>query len=309
MSRYLLSCTDLGSAFHSRPAKRAVDRRLRWVIAITGLMMIGEVVGGLLTHSLALLSDAGHMLTHLFALVMSLVAVHISTRPSDERRTFGYYRVEVLAALFNALTIIAIVGYIFYGAVRQILSPEPIHTHTMLGIAVLGLFVNLAGAWLLHGVKDGDINIRGAFVHLLTDTLSSVAIVAGGVIMLYTEWYWVDIVLSLIIGGVVLAWGLDLALDASHVLLESTPKSVSLRDVCGAIKSVPGVQDVHDVHVWEITSKMYAMTGHLVVQNMTVSETERILSAVNHTVNEQFHIGHTTFQFEARTPPPVPTRS
>ncbi|MCZ6779392.1 MAG: cation diffusion facilitator family transporter [Acidobacteria bacterium] len=309
MSRYLHPCTELGSVFHNRPAKHAEDRRLRWVIAITTIMMIGEIVGGLITHSLALLSDAGHMLTHLFALVMSLAAVRIASRPTDERRTFGYYRIEVLAALFNALTIFVIVGYIFYGAVRQILAPQPIHAHTMLGIAVLGLIVNLAGAWMLHGVMGHDLNIRGAFVHLLTDTLSSVAIVVGGVVMLYTEWYWVDIVLSLVIGGVVLTWGLKLLLDASHVLLESTPKELSLPDVCNAIKSVPGVQDVHDAHVWEITSQMYSMTGHLVVQNMTVRETQRILAAVNHTVHERFRIGHTTFQFEVEAPSAVPSHS
>ena len=309
MSRYLLSCTDLGSSFHNRPAKQTEDRRLRWVIGITAVMMLGEIAGSLLTHSLALPSDAGHMLTHLFALVMSLVAVRIAARPTNERRTFGYYRIEVLAALFNALTIIIIVAYIFYGAVRQILSPRPIHTHTMLGIAVLGLLVNVAGAWLLHSVKEADINLRGAFVHLITDTLSSVAIVAGGVIMLYTQWYWVDVVLSLVIGGVVLGWGLELLFDASHVLLESTPKSLSLPDVCGAIRQVPGVRDVHDVHVWEITSQMYAMTGHLVVKNMTVSDTGRILRAVNDTVNHRFQIGHTTFQFESEAPEPAPARS
>ncbi|MEE9217882.1 MAG: cation diffusion facilitator family transporter [Acidobacteriota bacterium] len=302
MSRYLHPCTELGNAFHNRPVKQTEDRRLRWVIALTAVMFIGELVGGIITNSLALLSDAGHMLTHLFSLAMSLLAIRISNRPANERRTFGYYRVEILAALFNGLTILIIVAYIFYGAVRQILAPEPIHIPPMLGIAALGLIVNLAGAWMLHGFAAHDINLRGAFVHLLTDTLSSVAIVAGGVIMMLTGWQWVDVLLSLVIGGVVLAWGIQLLHDSAHVLLESTPKSLSLREVCGAIKEVPGVRDVHDVHVWEITSHMYAMTGHLVVPDMSVRDTQAILDHVNQTVHERFRIGHTTFQFEIQAP-------
>lgn len=299
MSRYLHPLADFGSAFHNRPLKQVESRRLRWVIAITAVMMIGEIVGGILTNSLALLSDAGHMLTHLFALVMSLVAVRIAARPTDEVRTFGYYRAEILAALFNALTIILIVGYIFYGAMRQFLHPEPIRAREMFIIAVVGLAANLAGALILQGVTGQDINLRGAFVHLLSDTISSVAIVAGGVVIVYTDWFWIDTLLSLIIGGVVLAWGLRLLFDSMHVLLESAPRSLSLPDLCAAIKSVPGVQEVHDVHVWEITSQMYAMTGHLVVRDMSVSETCRILDAVNRLVHDKFRIGHTTFQFEA----------
>ncbi len=297
-SHYLHPRADFGSAFHNRPLKRAESSRLRLVIVITAIMMVGEVVGGVLTNSLALLSDAGHMLTHLFALVMSLIAVRIAARPTDEVRTFGYYRAEILAALFNALTIILIVAYIFYGAMRQFLHPEPIRAREMFIIAVLGLLVNLAGAFILHGVTGQDINLRGAFVHLLTDTISSVAIVIGGIVIVYTQWYWIDTLLSLVIGGVVLAWGLRLLLDSLHVLLESTPRGLSVPEVCAAIKAVPGVHEVHDVHIWEITSQMYAMTGHLLVRDMAVSESQRILEAVNRLVHERFRIGHTTFQFE-----------
>lgn len=299
MSHYLHPRADFGSAFHNRPHKHQESARLRWVIGITAVMMVGEIVGGLLTNSLALLSDAGHMLTHLFALVMSLIAVRISSKPTDEVRTFGYYRAEILAALFNALTIILIVAYIFYGAVLQFIHPQPIRAREMFIIAVVGLAANLAGALLLHGVTGQDINLRGAFVHLLSDTISSVAIVVGGVVIVYTGWYWIDTILSLIIGGVVLAWGLRLLLDAMHVLLESTPRSLSVAEVCAAIKSVPGVEEVHDVHIWEITSQMYAMTGHLLVRDMRVGETRRVLDAVNRLVCEKFRIGHTTFQFEA----------
>lgn len=299
VSRYLHPHTDFGSAFHNRPLKHVEASRLRWVIGINGLMMVVEVVGGLLTNSLALLSDAGHMLTHLFALVMALLAVRIAARPTDEVRTFGYYRAEILAALFNALTIILIVGYIFYGAVHQFMHPEPIRAREMFLIAVAGLVANLAGAFLLHGVTGHDINLRGAFVHLLSDTISSVAIVIGGVVIVYTDWFWIDTLLSLIIGGVVLAWGLNLLVDSMHVLLESTPRNLSVPEICSAIKEVPGVQEVHDVHVWEISSQMYTMTGHLLVRDMSVRETQRILDAVNRLLHERFQIGHTTFQFEA----------
>jgi cobalt-zinc-cadmium efflux system protein len=299
MSRYLHPCTDFGSAFHNRPLKQVETRRLRWVIVITAVMMIGEVIGGLLTNSLALISDAGHMLTHLFALAMALIAVRIAARPTDEVRTFGYYRAEILAALFNALTIILIVAYIFYGAVRQLMTPEPIRAREMFIIAALGLAANLAGAFILHGVSGQDINLRGAFVHLLSDTISSIAIVVGGVVILYTGWFWIDTLLSLIIGGVVLAWGLKLLADSLHILLESTPRSLSVAEVCAAVKEVPGVEEMHDVHLWEITSQMYAMTGHLLVRDMPVAQTRRILDAVNRLLDERFRIGHTTFQFEA----------
>lgn len=296
---------DFGASSHQPPPRAQAGRRLAWVMAVSAAMMVGEIVGGLLVHSVALLTDAGHMLTHILALGLTYVALRMSARPVTLEKTYGYYRVEILAALFNAFTILAIVVYILYDAVTKFIDPPEVKTLEMIGVATTGLVVNLWGAWMLGHVEGRDLNIRGAMIHLLSDTLSSVAIVGGGVAMYYTHWYRLDPILALVIALVIVIWGWRLFRSSVRVLLESAPEGMDVAAVCGSVEAVPGVKGLHDAHVWEITSEMVMMTGHLLVEDARISEARPILDAVNRMLKERFGIGHTTFQVEvvpARTP-------
>ncbi len=289
------------SHVHLPPEHRPEERkRLLLTLAITGVMMVVEVVAGLLTNSLALIGDAGHMLTHVVALSVSLAAIIIASRPSSERRTFGLYRTEILAALLNGISVLLISFYIFYEGYRRFLNPEPIATVEMLIVAVAGLVVNLLGAFLLHGVSHGDLNIKSAFLHLIGDTISSVGvIIAGGVIML-TGWYVLDPIVAVLIGVVILVWGFQLIRDSMDILLESVPRDVDIPSLVLCARSHDKrIKGIHDVHVWQITSGKYAMTAHVVIDGtMQVSETTDILNAVKDCMTGHFMIGHVAIQFE-----------
>lgn len=300
---HLHPACDFGASSHQPPPRAQAGRRLGLVLIVSAVMMVGEIVGGLLLGSLALLSDAGHMLTHILALGLTAIAIRLSVRPVTLERTYGYYRVEILAALFNALTILAIVVYILYDAVVKFIDPQEVQTVQMIEVAALGLAVNLWGAWMLSGIEGHDLNIRGAMIHLLSDTLSSVAIVVGGIVMYYTQWYRLDPILALVIALVIVIWGWRLFRASVRVLLESAPEGMDVAAVCREVEAVPGVKGLHDAHVWEITSEMVMMTGHLLVEDARISESRPILDGVNRMLNERYGIGHTTFQIEVAPPP------
>lgn len=300
MTRLLHPSKDFGHSFHCMPEKKIEEKRLKAVIAITAVVMFIEIAGGFLSNSLALLSDAGHMLTHLFALLMALLSIIISCRPASASKTFGYYRAEVLAALFNSITIIAIVLFIFHEAYRKILQPSPVNAVEMLAIAVVGLVANLAGAAILSRSVKKDINIKGAFYHLLSDLLSSVAIVIGGVLIIYTGYAVIDPILSIVIAAVVLVWGIRLLMESVHILLEAAPKEIEIERIEEELLKIGGIRKIHDVHVWQIASGMYAMTAHVIVGNKNVRECERIVAKMNSLLSEKFSIGHTNFQFEEK---------
>ena len=289
------------SHVHLPPEHRPEERkRLLLTLALTGVMMVVEVAAGLLTNSLALIGDAGHMLTHVVALSVSLAAIVIAGRPSSLRRTFGFYRTEILAALLNGISVLLISFYIFYEGYRRFLNPEPIATAEMLIVAVAGLVVNLLGAFLLHGVSHGDLNIKSAFLHLIGDTISSVGvIVAGGVIML-TGWYVLDPIVAVLIGVVILIWGFQLIRDSMDILMESVPRGIDIPSLVMCARSHDKrIIGIHDVHVWQITSGKYAMTAHVVVDGgMKVNETTDILEAVRNCMSEHFRISHVAIQFE-----------
>ncbi len=280
-----------------RPATSKI-RRLRWALIITGTVMVLEVVGGLLTNSLALLSDAGHMFTHMFALAMSYFAIVISARPADRERTFGYFRAEVLTAFINGLFLFAITGYIFYEAITRIVHPEPILPLQMLAVAVIGLVANGASVLLLMRISAGDLNLRSAFVHVVYDAVSSVAVVAAALVIHFTKLWLFDPVVSMMIGVLILLWAWQIVRESVAILLESTPRDIDLeevrRDMCG----VEGVQRVHDIHVWQITTNMYVMTAHVVVGDMPMAQTEEVVERINHYLREHHKIGHTTLQME-----------
>jgi cobalt-zinc-cadmium efflux system protein len=281
---------------------RAVERkRLVLTLALTGSIMVVEVVGGFLTGSLALLSDAGHMLTHFFALLISLIAILIASVPTHPKRSFGLYRVEVLAALFNGATLLLITGLIFYEGINRLLHITPVKGLPMFGIALLGLLVNLISAVILYDVGREDLNVRSAFLHMIGDTASSVGIVAGALIIYFTGWFFIDPLLSILIAFVIFVWSWHLIRDSINILLETAPSHISIDDVIRTIREeAPEVVDVHDVHIWEITSQMYSMTAHVMFrENCSVSECAEIFQRLHRPLRKKFRISHINFSPES----------
>jgi len=269
-------------------------------MALTGSMMVAEIIGGILTGSLALLSDAGHMLTHFFALLVSFIAIKLASLPTRPNRSFGLYRVEVLAALFNGLTLLLIIAYISYEAFGRLLHPAPIKEVPMFLVAVLGLIVNLASAAILLDVGKTDLNVRSAFLHMLGDTASSVGIVAGAIVIYFTKWYIIDPLLSILIAVVILVWSWNLLRDSINILLETAPKHIDINKVIATIKEeAPEIAGVHDVHIWEITSQMYSMTAHLMFrEDCPVSTCAEVFQRLNGPLLERFQISHVNFSPE-----------
>ena len=282
-----------------RSHRPAEQRKLFFSMLLTASMMVVEFIGGMVTNSLALISDAGHMLTHASALFVSLMAIRLASRPTASDKSFGFYRLEILAALFNSFVLAVITLFIFIEAYKRFLAPRPIKELQMFVVACLGLLVNLATAFILRGSARDDLNVRSAFFHMLGDTLSSVGVVAGAIFIFYTQWLWIDPFLSIVIGFLILVWAYRLLRDSCHILLESTPRHIKPEEVVQEILSrVKGVKEVHDIHIWEITSRMYAMTVHVAVGDIRVSESKEILDQINRLVAERFEIGHTNIQFE-----------
>ncbi|MBS1257260.1 MAG: Cadmium, cobalt and zinc/H(+)-K(+) antiporter [Candidatus Scalindua arabica] len=276
------------------------EERSKLILAcsLTGIMFIVEGIAGFLTNSLALLSDAGHMLTHLIALLISLGAILFASKPPTARKTYGFYRLEILAALFNGATLFLITLWIFFHAYKRIINPEPIASGHMFIVAIIGLLVNLACAYILK-TSHGSLNIKSAFMHMMADTFSSLVVVFGAIIMHYTQWYILDPALSILICIVILVWSYQLITESVDILLEATPKDVDLENVVKSISELDEIEGVHDVHIWTITSGMYAMSAHIYIKDLMVSETQKIMSNINTLVKEKYSIGHTVIQFES----------
>lgn len=282
-----------------REARVGEGRRVQIVLVLTAIILVAEVVGGLLSHSLALLSDAGHMLSDVAAQVLSLVALRIATRPSDARRTYGWYRVEILAALVNGVALIVLAAWILWSAVGRLRAGQvEIHTGLMISVAVVGLVANLIAAWLLHGAQS--LNVRGAYLHVLTDSLSSVAVVIGGIVMAAVHGlYILDPILSMAIGLFVVWSAWRLVGEAVDVLLENVPAGLDLDGVCGAIGACAGVREVHDLHVWTITSGLHSLSAHVVVDSGELHRNDAVLTEVKEVLMARFKIAHTTIQIES----------
>jgi cobalt-zinc-cadmium efflux system protein len=242
--------------------------RLWAVLVLTGLFMVVEAIGGWVAGSLALLADAGHMLTDVGALGLSLLTAWIAQRPADHSKTYGYLRWEILAALVNGAALFGIAGWIVVEAVQRIQHPEPVRTGLFLTIAAIGLVVNLVSLSLLHGAREGSLNTRGAYLHVLGDALGSLgALLAAGIIAL-TGWTAADPIVSVLLSLLILIGAWRLIRESTDILLESVPRHVSLAEVQGRMLAVPGVSAVHDLHVWTVTSGMVAMSGHVVVPSL-----------------------------------------
>ncbi len=297
---------------------------LFWSLALTVAFVALETEAGVRAHSLALLSDAGHNFTDAFALLLAAIGVYFQSRPADHVKTYGYQRAGVLAAFVNAIILVALSGVLFYESYRRLLHPQPVAETTMIVIATIGLVMNLAIVWGLghshasHGHDHAghnhtghdhaksvraksdpgrDLNIRAAWIHMLGDAASSAGIIVGAIAIRFTGWLAIDPVLSILIGlGIVWsAWGI--IKDSLNILLEGLPKNLRLADVTQELRGLPGVIDVHDLHIWSLGSEHHALSCHVLIEDMPPSASETILSRIN-TVLCRFEIHHTTIQFE-----------
>ncbi len=284
-----------GSAGEER---RKDVRRLFFALGLTGTIAVAEVVGGFLTNSLALMSDAGHMLTDISALALSLLALWFAGKPADQKKTYGYYRMEILSALVNGVLLLGITGFILWEAWERLRAPAEVKLGPMAVVAAIGLLANLGALGFLHSTHS--MNVRGAFLHVLGDALSSVGVLLGAGLMALTGWFIVDPLISLLISVVIVYGAVKLVRDAVDVLLEAVPAHVDMPAVKELLLKVQGVREVHDLHVWTISSGMYALSAHLVVNDPMVCNNDVILSAVKHELNDRFGIDHTTIQIESQ---------
>jgi len=260
-------CRQFGAAANL-PARLAAQRRLWWVLGLTATFMVVEAVGGWLAGSLALLADAGHMLTDVGALSLSLLTAWIAYRPADDAKTYGYQRWEILAALVNGAALFGIAGWVVVEAIHRIHEPQVIRAGLFLGVAVAGLVVNLVSLGLLHGNHGHSLNTRGAYLHILGDVLGSLGAIGAAVVIALTGWTMADPLISIAISLLILLGAWRLVRESTDILLEGVPKSISMPEVQRRMLSVGGVLAVHDLHVWTVTSGMLAMSGHAVVPEL-----------------------------------------
>lgn len=277
---------------------RDVQRgRLRWVLGLTSVFMVAEVVGGLVSGSLALLADAGHMFTDVGALALSLFAMRLALRPADLDKTFGYVRLEILAALVNGAALLVMAGFISWEAWQRLNDPVDVDGPVMLAVAAGGLAVNVAGALLLHGHAADSLNVRGAYLHVLGDLLGSVGALAAAGVILWTGWNPADPIISVVIALLILVSAWRLVRESADVLLEAAPPHVDVEAVLADLRGVPRLHDVHDLHVWTLTSGFVAMSGHGVIEDP--GHMRDILDEIQRRVRRH-GIEHITFQLEPR---------
>jgi cobalt-zinc-cadmium efflux system protein len=270
---------------------------LRISLGVTALYIALLVVAGIRAHSLALLSEAGHNLSDFLALLLSLAAVYLEGRPPSATKTYGYRRAGVLAALVNSVSLVAVSFFIFYEAFRRVQHPEHVHAGLMIWVAAAGVAMNGAIALLLW--RSGrDVNVRSALLHEVGDTVSTAAVIVGGWAILWTGQYWIDPALSFGIGALILWSSVGIVRETLNILLEGTPRGMSLDEVEAAVRAIAGVSDVHDLHVWSIGSENHALSAHVKISDMQTSESDAILREINEKLGLAFGIRHTTIQLE-----------
>jgi cobalt-zinc-cadmium efflux system protein len=274
-------------------------RRLKWALAISSLYFFAELIAGFLTNSLALLSDAGHMLSDVGAMTLSLFAFRMARRPATHQSTYGFHRVEILAALFNGLTLWLIVGMIFAAAYSRFIHPPAVESFGMMIVAIVGLLVNLTAAAILHGGHRHNLNLRGAFLHVVSDAVGSVGAIVAGVVMVTTGWYLADPLIGIFIGILILFSSWSLVKESLSVLMQAVPKGIRLEEVRQTIEAVHGVSKVHDLHIWAVTSDIFTLSAHAVVENG--GDFHEVLNGIEDTLRERYKIEHTTIQLETES--------
>lgn len=278
--------------------EQSLRRRLWWALGLTLSIFATELIGGWWTGSLALLSDAFHVLTDALSLGLTLGAVYLALRPPSDRHTFGLHRLEIFAAAFNAGSLLVICAWLAWEAMQRLLNPVTIRAKEMLLIAFWGLIVNLIVIFLLHGHMRHSLNVRSAVLHVIGDTASSVGVMLAGGLMAITGWFWVDPVLSLVILAVIGYHALRVAWEAAHILMEGTPLGVNPQSVRDALMALPGVQQVHDLHIWNLCSSCRYLSAHLVVEEQRLQEPQKVLQQAQEVLRNQFQIHHATLQIE-----------
>ncbi|HEX9261666.1 MAG TPA: cation diffusion facilitator family transporter [Candidatus Bathyarchaeia archaeon] len=284
--------------------------RLVLSMIITGSVMVLEILGSILTGSLALGSDAGHMFTHLFALTISFVAITIACKEPCHHRSFGFYRAEILAALFNSIFLFAVTAFIFFQGIMRLLDPQPVIGLEMLLVALFGLGANGLSVVILRKSVKSDLNIKGAFLHMFADTASSVVIIIGAIIVHLTNWYIIDPLLGIGISVLIFIWAWGLLKDSINILLETAPKDMHMDEVSLELKeSVPEIVQITDMHIWEITSGMYSLTAHIQINIIDCKKSMQILERINELLDQKYGIEHTTIQLEPKIRPDLPSKS
>jgi len=276
----------------------ATGRKLHLSLWVTIAFIVIEFAAGVKAQSLALLSDAGHNFTDALALGLAWFAFYLQCKPPSETKTFGYHRAGVLSAFVNALALVVLAFWIFYESYERFLAPRVVDQDIMMVVAGAGLVVNVIVMWALHADSKHDINIRGAFMHMLGDALSSVGIIIGSIAITFTGAIWIDPLLSVLIGVLILWSGRDIIRESIDILLEGLPRGMERDEVCDALRDIDGVMDVHDMHIWSLSSNSHALSCHAVIADIPPSASDQILHRMNSLLADRFSIRHTTIQFE-----------
>jgi cobalt-zinc-cadmium efflux system protein len=277
---------------------RGITRRFGFAIALTSVTFVAELVGGLWTNSLALLADAAHVFTDLFALLLSLMAIRLASLPATDKRTYGWHRAEILAALVNGATLVLISLGILHEAWARLLDPQEVKSKEMFIIATVGLMMNLIVASRLHSHSHDDLNVRSAFLHVVGDAIASVGVIAGGLIMFFTGWYILDAVISVAIVAIIFVGALRILREALHILLEGVPSRIDIQEVVARMRKVDGVNDIHHLHVWSICSHITALSAHVDVEPQFRLRQGEIVGEIERMLEHDYHIVHSTLQVE-----------
>ena len=282
------------------PSKEA-ERRLWIALAVSSLVAVIEFAGGLLGQSLALLSDSGHVLTDVLAVGVGILTLRLGRLPHTSRRTFGYHRAEIFAALVNGSTLIGVALLIIYQAYTRLLQPPPVQGPLVLTVASIGLLGNLTITRFLARTRKTSLNVRGVFLHAVGDTLSSIAVILSSLVVIFTGYLAIDPLVAVLIGLLIMRSAYGLLRDSTDILLEATPKQLQLETIAKTILSIDGVKGVHDLHVWTITSGLYALSGHLTVDSDTIRDGSLVVEKVAARLKDSFGIEHVTLQMEKET--------
>ena len=279
-------------------AQHRLQGKFRFAVLLTIFVLGIEIVGGILSNSLALLSDAAHVFSDSLSLIMSWLAIYLSTRPATSSRTYGYHRTEVFAAFINGVSLIAISGWIFYEATQRFIEPEPVKSKEMLVVAIIGFIANMAIVWLFHGEGHKSLNVRSAVLHVIGDALASVGVIVGGAVIYWTGWFVVDPILSGGIGIIILIGSFRVTKEAVHILLEASPKHADAHKVAASINAIDSVKDVHDMHIWSLCSNYLALSTHVSIAEDASRSSHELRQEINDKLQTQFGIFHTTIQIE-----------
>jgi cobalt-zinc-cadmium efflux system protein len=275
-----------------------IESRLTWALFITIGIFVIEVIGGILSNSLALKSDAGHLFGDVLALGLSLFAAKISKISPSEKRTYGYHRIEVFAAVLNGATLFILAGFIFWEAYKRLMNPEPVKSVLMLVVAFIGLVANLIVMFRLRDAAGHNINVRAAFLHVLGDMLGSVGVVTGGLVMIGTGNYLADPIISFFVGAIILFGAIEVLREGTHILLEGVPRSVNYNKLKIDMEKIEGIISVHDLHIWTISSANLALSAHITIADQSTHSAQQILVSAGELLRYKYNILHTTLQIE-----------